>query len=329
MTEMPLVSVIVPTYNRARIIAKTIDNILEQTYPNIELIIVDDGSTDDTATVLEPYRGRIRLVSQENAGPAAARNQGIRFAKGEIVAFQDSDDTWHSTKIARQASLLVRYQNAVACLCNSSLKRSGVVTSSFELADLSPPIDEGLWLNPEEVLTTRFVLFNQAVAVRRDVLARLGGFDESFRLMEDAELAIRLSMEGPWTFIREPLTTLENRLTRRLTDEVTSRKIWECEARIKGRLVSRLAGSEPTVRLRRLAERELKRARRNLRAVEIGERKHFSARLAGWACQRMEQYRSAICRRMPGFPVMKVIAITAADTPDGAECRFHGALSER
>ena len=97
--DRPLVSVIIPTYNRAKMIRMTIDNVLEQTYRNFELIIVDDGSTDDTQSVLRGYGDRIRVVTQANAGPAVARNRGVEAAHGEIIAFQDSDDLWKPTKL--------------------------------------------------------------------------------------------------------------------------------------------------------------------------------------------------------------------------------------
>src|SRR5208283_1371759 len=175
VNDGPLVSVIVPAYNRARIIRETIENIFEQTYANIELIIVDDGSSDDTQTILRSYGSRIQWIAQKNAGPAAARNRGINMAKGDIIAFQDSDYAWHPTKIERQVSLLQRAgESAVCCLCNSFVQLYfGKVERSFERAGVHPPIEEGIWLNPAEVLATSFLLFNQAVAIRRKVLERI------------------------------------------------------------------------------------------------------------------------------------------------------------
>ena len=235
VNDGPLVSVIVPAYNRARIIRETIENIFEQTYANIELIIVDDGSSDDTQTILRSYGSRIQWIAQKNAGPAAARNRGINMAKGDIIAFQDSDYAWHPTKIERQVSLLQRAgESAVCCLCNSFVQLYfGKVERSFERAGVHPPIEEGIWLNPAEVLATSFLLFNQAVAIRRKVLERIGGFDESFRLMEDMDLALRLSLEGPWTFIREPLATRQDKIERTLGHEATPQIISENEVRIR------------------------------------------------------------------------------------------------
>jgi len=111
----PLVSAIIPTYNRAHVICDAVESILAQTYREIEVIVVDDGSKDDTLPRLKQYGDRIRVVSQANAGPAAARNRGIAVAQGELIAFLDSDDLWLSTKIERQVALLQRAGESVPC----------------------------------------------------------------------------------------------------------------------------------------------------------------------------------------------------------------------
>src|SRR2546426_4397762 len=92
MKNMPLVSVIIPTYNRGGIICETIESVLQQTYENVEVVVIDDGSSDDTQDKLKQYADRLRVAYQQNSGPAAARNRGIEISRGGIVAFQDSDD---------------------------------------------------------------------------------------------------------------------------------------------------------------------------------------------------------------------------------------------
>jgi len=99
----PLISCIVPVYNGARLIAEALDSIFHQTYPQIEVIVADDGSTDGTARVVGSYGSRVRRVSQETAGPPATRNLGLRHASGELIAFLDADDLWHPEKLQRQA----------------------------------------------------------------------------------------------------------------------------------------------------------------------------------------------------------------------------------
>src|SRR5215472_17381180 len=153
----PLVSVVIPTYNRAAMITRTIENIFAQTYSNIELIVVDDGSTDDTQAKLSGFGDRIRIITQSNSGPAVARNRGAAAARGEIIAFQDSDDLWRPTKLARQVALLSQYNNiATCCLCNALMGVSGGKEwTSFDDSLIHPIHSEGLWLNVSEVLATR------------------------------------------------------------------------------------------------------------------------------------------------------------------------------
>jgi glycosyltransferase involved in cell wall biosynthesis len=308
--EGPLVSVIVPAYNRAGIIGETIENIFQQTYANIELIIVDDGSTDNTEKILKSYGERIRWITQKNAGPAAARNRGIGMAKGEIIAFQDSDDTWHRTKIERQVSILQRAgETVVCCICNSNMELPGFVVQSFDHAPINPPIEEGIWLNPAEILATRFILFNQAVAIRRKVLERMGGFDESFRVLEDVDLEMRLSLEGPWSFIRDPLATRQDKIKGSLSQGVPPRIISENVVRIREGILRAVECNNHLADLRPLMRRELKRARRGLRAVQIRERNAFGASAVGWGLERVEHYLGALSRRIPWQPKMKVSAV--------------------
>src|ERR1035437_7987739 len=188
-----LVSAIIPTYNRAGTIERAVNSALAQTHSLMEVIVVDDGSKDETHQVLAKYGTRIRVIHQTNKGASAARNTGVRASTGEIVAFLDSDDTWAPNKIERQVRLLQRtYPAGVRCCitniqmdyCNSS------PTTSFDLTDLRPSLKEGFWNNPSEILLTRFLLFNQTVAVWRETIDRVGGFREDLRVLEDYELSL-------------------------------------------------------------------------------------------------------------------------------------------
>lgn len=310
MRSQPLVSVIVPTYNRAGVVGDTIEDLFQQTYQNIEIIVVDDGSTDETQLKLTSYGDRIRWTAQKNAGPSAARNRGIAMANGEIVAFQDSDDVWHPTKIERQVSLLQRAgPSVVCCVCDSIVQLPNCVVRAFERAPVNFPIEEGIWLNVPEVLATRFFLFNQVVAVRRDVLARIGGFDESLRLMEDLQLALRLSLEGPWAFIRDPLATRQEKGKRTLGHEATPKIISENNVRIRQGILRVVEYNKELAILRPLMERELRRALRGRRAAELQCAPTFPASALGWILERLEHYRMAAYRRTPWFPQMKVSVV--------------------
>jgi glycosyltransferase involved in cell wall biosynthesis len=203
----PLVSVIIPTFNRAATVGRAIASVLEQTYRPLELIVVDDGSTDKTAEVLQAYGGAVTYIRQDNAGPSAARNHGLRESHGDLIGFLDSDDVWLAAKLERQVALMQRAGPEVpCCLCNALMRApDGSERDSFAISWLRMPAPEGLWLNPAPVLATRFVLFSQAVLVRREPLVQCGGFDEKLWIMEDHDLALRLALRGPWTFVREPL----------------------------------------------------------------------------------------------------------------------------
>src|SRR6267143_7088888 len=167
MNDKILVSAIIPTYNREAVVTHAVESILNQTYSHIEVIVVDDGSTDGTQERLLKYGSRITVIAQKNAGPAAARNRGIRASRGQLIAFLDSDDLWLPNKLERQISLMQKVGTAVpCCLCNIMMQWSAKHQSSFDIAWLKPSADEGVWINVDEVLATRFVLFNQGIMVR-------------------------------------------------------------------------------------------------------------------------------------------------------------------
>jgi glycosyltransferase involved in cell wall biosynthesis len=210
--NLPLVSVIIPAFNREDTIARSIDSVLVQNYRPIEVIVVDDGSTDRTVEVVQSYGEEVILIRQSNGGPSSARNSGAARARGEIISFLDSDDTWHPEKLTRQVDLMIRGGNQVpCCICNANLiAADGSIKTSFQVAQVNSKLYQGYWINPTEIISTRFVLFNQVFSVRRDAFELVGGFNESMRLLEDHDLAFRLSLLGPWGFIQEALVEKYN-----------------------------------------------------------------------------------------------------------------------
>src|SRR5690349_5838732 len=101
-----LISVVIPSYNAAAFVADGVESVFAQSYAPIEVIVVDDGSTDETAAALAPYLDRIRYVRQDNAGPARARNRGLQEARGQWIAFLDADDRWQPEKLARSCAVI-------------------------------------------------------------------------------------------------------------------------------------------------------------------------------------------------------------------------------
>lgn len=304
MTE-PLVSIIIPTYNRAGEVCQAIDNVFQQTYKNIELIVVDDGSTDDTPARLREYGSRVRVVTQANAGPAVARNRGIEIARGEVIAFQDSDDLWKPTKLERQLELLDRAGNNVpCCICNASFGIvKGTELTSFKMAPIEPAHEEGLWMNVGEVLATRFLLFNQVVAIRRRTIEKLGGFDEQLKYLEDYDLPLRLSAEGPWAFIREPLVIYRmgavNSFSQRAANDPVVLK--ECQIAIFERALKRAEINQDARLARRLAVR-LRKLHRLLLAAKLRNSSSEVEKATGVAMERVEHLREAIFRRSLWYP---------------------------
>lgn len=311
MNSNQLVSAIIPTYNRAHIVCEAVDSVLTQTYPHIEVIVVDDGSKDDTLARLQHYGDRIRVVTQANAGPAAARNRGIAEARGDLIAFLDSDDIWLPSKIERQVALMQRAGTSVpCCLSNIMMKWNSGDRASFDIALLKPPAEEGVWLNPDEVLATRFVLFNQGIMIRREVLQKIGIFDESIRYLEDVEFPQRLSLEGPWAFIETPLVVWRESMTNSVyknsqRDDLCTR---ECMVEVLETHLKRVKRAGRNARLRRYVSRELGRARRHLWVARMKQMNSWGSALAT-SVETVDRYRSALFRRSPWFPKMKVAPV--------------------
>lgn len=313
MSRDPLVTVVIPTYNRAHVICRTIDNVFEQTYPNIEVIVVDDGSTDDTQARLRQYAGRIRVISQPNAGPAAARNRGIEAARREFIALQDSDDLWMPTKLERQVALLQRSdKSVVCCLCDAILRYTDRPESTaFQHAWLFPSCEEGIWTNVAEVLATRFVFFCQTAVIRRQVLERIGGFDETLKYHEDYELPLRLALQGPWAFIREPLTiwhegSRESWSQKALTEEIQMR---ECEVTMRKKILAKLEGTHDYNGLRKLLRRELGRNHRELLLAKIARMDFPGAVVIASFLRKLNRYPWGIYRRSPWYPKLEAHAL--------------------
>ncbi len=313
MSTSDFVSVIIPTYNRADYVCGAIESALNQSYKHIEIIVVDDGSTDDTQSRLRRYGSLVRVVAQSNRGAAAARNYGVEQSTGDIIAFLDSDDVWVPSKLERQVALLQRAGNSVpCCICNALLKfRRSHDDSSFSVAWLKPLLEEGIWTNVSDVLATRFLLFNQTVAVRRSILEKIGGYDPSYAVLEDYDLALRLSLEGPWGFLSEPLTIWNGGSAGSLSESAQ-----RCQLELKGYAVRTLQGVLAEIERREISEtthwlvsQELKRNRREFRAVKMSQNVSWPISSAGYLIGSIERIRRSFARRSPGFPRMEALAI--------------------
>jgi len=194
------VSVIIPAFNHARFIAQTLDCVLAQTYPAQEIIVVDDGSTDNTQGTLDTYRNRIRVIYQRNQGPSAARNAGISVSRGEYLLFLDADDLVPPDKLKLQvAALATRPEMALVYSAWQYVDASGEQV----LAEMHPQ-KEGQLLT--ELLLRAFFFPIAAAVVRRDCVERVGMFDPTLRASEDTDLWMRMARAGfNFGYIDRPL----------------------------------------------------------------------------------------------------------------------------
>ena len=192
------VSVIIPTFNRADWIKYAIDSVLNQTYSNFELIIVDDGSTDNTRDVIAQYGDSIRYFFQENKGPAAARNLGIINARGSYICFLDSDDQWLKQKLEEQIKLVVVNPEIKVCYTNEIWIRRGVRVNPRKIHQKFSG-----WIYQR--CLPLCIISPSSVMVHQHVFEKVGLFDEKMTVCEDYDLWLRVSHHYPITFIEKPL----------------------------------------------------------------------------------------------------------------------------
>lgn len=196
----PTVSVVMPTYNYGHYLAGALTSALGQTHADLEVLVIDDGSTDNTAAIMQPFLAdeRVRYYRRANQGPAAARNFGIAAARGTWVAFLDADDRWLPAKLEKQ---LARAATALAPGLVYT-RRLRMDAEGRPLEFKQPRLYSG-WVLPQ-LFRDNFVCFS-SVMVRREMLDSVGGFDTTVEHSEDYELLLRLTSRTPVDFVDEPL----------------------------------------------------------------------------------------------------------------------------
>lgn len=239
MDQKPLISVVIPTYNRAQMVVAAIESVFSQTFARLEVIVVDDGSVDGTADAIQSLISHsssgwgktpeIRYVYQPNMGQSRARNTGIAAARGEWIAFLDSDDYWLDDKIEWQLRAIEQFKNECGgCVCDARLvnKSDNMDTTAFRLvgkrykeligilpnatADLAKAVD-GSWV--------------QALVVRSDLAKQINGFDPDLHFMEDHDFLFRLSLVTSYCYVNLALVVIDRTST--ATDPNARVRTWD------------------------------------------------------------------------------------------------------
>jgi glycosyltransferase involved in cell wall biosynthesis len=196
---MPEVSVIIPSYNSAKYLTDAVDSVLSQTFRDFELLVIDDGSTDDTDAVMSRYGTPVRCIRQPNLGVAAARNRGIKESRGRYVAFLDADDIWRPDKLKAQVSALLQNTGHRACctaltVASANLTPLGVKRSRLRAASL------------EDLLLRGNVIGVSSVMCERSLFEITGAFDPSLSQCADWDMWLRLSALTEFIYLDLPLT---------------------------------------------------------------------------------------------------------------------------
>ena len=201
----PRISVVIPSYNRAYCIEKTIDSVLEQKRDDTEIILVDDGSTDNTRELVQnKYGNQVRYIYQENQGIPAARNTGIKNAQGDFIAFLDSDDYWYPGKLEKQMALIAEHPEygLVASRFDKIQCAENIKKTNRPLSYQSRRGKSGWVLN--DLFQANFIR-TSSVMIRRDCFDRVGLFDEKQKQAQDYDLWLRMAAEYQVGFINEVL----------------------------------------------------------------------------------------------------------------------------
>ena len=204
MNEMPNFTVVIPLHNKEQHISRAIESVIRQNYRNFELIIVNDGSTDNSINIVRHYENDLKIIDQENMGVSAARNTGLRHAKNEYIAFLDADDEWHCDFLVHIAKMIEASPQA-GIYCTNYYKKLGNQTA---LACTTTRNTEPCVINYFSVAAYDSTpVSSSSVCIPRKILEHAGLFPENIRLYEDLTLWIKISLEYDLVFDNAPMAT--------------------------------------------------------------------------------------------------------------------------
>ena len=304
MSYRPLISVVIPTFNRARQVQAALMSVLAQTYREFEAIVVDDGSTDGTGATLQQivspqagYKEQVRYFFQPNQGQSAARNKGIDEARGEWVAFLDSDDVWLPEKLEWQVRAIEQFKDKCgACITDAKLvDNSGMDTTAFRAS--SKPYGQTLGIDTEAAssLAKSFDHFwTSTFMARTDLLRQVGRFDPHLKFAEDNDLLFRVSLATYYCYVNKPLAIID----RSCSPLGSECRPWDhVEARLRGRQAM----------LEKWLKLDLKLSP-DVRKTLVHNLRHVHSCWTNWYLER-ERYgeaRQAVCEAMKYEPTTKL-----------------------
>ena len=280
---MHKISVIIPTYNRASLLRRAIDAVLAQTYPANEIIVVDDGSTDETQNLVEGEYPQIKYLRQENKGVSAARNEGIKNSTSNWLCLLDSDDSWQANKLEKQVIALTENPDYLICHTNETWFRNGKILNQGKK-------HEKLGGHIFQHCLPLCVISPSSVMIKKTLFNKIGLFDENLAACEDYDMWLRICCRYPVLFIDEALTNKYGG-----HDDQLSRQHWGMDR-------FRIIALEKIIKSKHLNKEDLKAAidmlRHKLTLFLKGTEKHgrneysdrFETLLAHYSNQTAEHY---------------------------------------
>jgi len=240
-----LISVVIPSYNSAKLISAAIESVLSQTYQHFEIIIIDDGSSDNTETVVKSFTDSpVQYYYQNNAGPADARNNGIKKSKGEYIAFLDADDKWYPQKLELQLKVFENNENV--CLVYTAMQNieeGQVRRGIFRYKNYKNKNDfiKFLLLNPISIVPT--------VLVKKAYLDQYGYFDPQLRTGEDWDLWLRLAIKAKFYYLDEVLAIRYKPITS-ITASIDRKKAEKCHLLLLNRFFDSVSSDKELFRMK-------------------------------------------------------------------------------
>jgi glycosyltransferase involved in cell wall biosynthesis len=231
MNYKPEFTVIIPTYNRCYILWRAIQSVLAQTYPFFEILIIDDASTDETAKLVKQFSDpRINYIKlKKNGGPSAARNFGLKIAKGKFIAYLDSDNFWYSDFLELMHKGFIENKGKVIIFCKKNYRLTITDENGQDIRARDEMTNADKYFDLKRLWHRRIMIDTNCLVHKKNEIIKLGGWDENLKFWEDWELALRVSKKYPKGFLYLNRALLDYEQKINLRDSENTFKLWERE----------------------------------------------------------------------------------------------------